>query len=254
MFCVLNVDRKERTLLERIFKFLYNDEYSLKTVPVFKGAPFYVLEVKTCKEVDWNKVIESAGKCSRRLILNGGIKIPNKKELGIFKSNLLYSKAFQSTVLSILKNNNINKNPQHIAICDKKALCTDFTLKLISYASKLTVVTENKEKYMKLCDKILEDTGLCVSLLSEFDSAKVKIDTTKNIMSIDTENGFLNVTKTENLIANEIYKKLIPEGVNEYDFYSALYELCGVFSLGECIFETITVNNEKKHIDTVTFS
>ncbi len=254
MFCVLNVDKKERTCLEKIFRFLYRDEYLLKTIPVFKGAPFYVLDIKCCSDIDWNRVIENAGKCSKRLVLNGNVKIPNKKEIGIFKSNLLYSKAFQNTILKILTNNNLNKNPQHIAICDKNATCMDFTQKLVKYSSKLTVVTENKEKYMKLCDKILEDTGLCISLLSEFDGAKIKIDTAKNIISINVQNEFLNITSAQNLMASEIYKKLIPNGVEEYSFYSALYELCGVFSLGECIFEVVTVNNEKKHIDTITFS
>ncbi len=254
MFCVLNVEQKERNLFEKIFRFLCHDEYELKTIPVFKGAPFYVLNVKTFKIIDWDKVVENTGKCSKRLIVNGNIKIPNKKELGIFKSNLLYNKVFQNTILQILANNKINKNPQHIVIYDKNAKCIDFTIKLVKYASKLTVVTENKDKYMKVCDDILEDTGLCISLLSEFNGGKIKIDTDRNVASIDTRDGFLNITNAENLMANDIYKKLILKGIDEYNFYSALYELCGVFSLGECIFEIITVNNEKKHIDTVTFS
>lgn len=254
MFCVLNIEKKKLTLLEKIFRFLAQDDYIIKTVPVFKGAPFYVLDAKICENIDWDKVIENTGKCSRRLILNNCIEIPEDKDIGVFKSNLLYNKVFQNTVLQILENNKYKKDLYHIAVCDKNADYADFTIHLSMYSSKLTVVTENKEKYMNLCDTILEKTGLCISLLSDFDNAKIKIDMGRNVMSIDTNNQFLNITNGENIIVDDIYKKLLPQNANEKDFYSALYELCGVFSLGECIFETVCVNNEKKLIKDIQFA
>ena len=251
MFCVLSVERKKLTLLEKIFKFLVHDEYSIKTIPVFKGAPFYVLEVKVSGDVDWYKIIENAGKCSKRLIVSGDIEIPDLNDLGVFKSSVLYNKVFQSTLLEILKN---NKSPQYISVLDKNAKNIDFVFKLSQYASRLTVVTENKQKYLNVCDKILNDTGLCISLHSNFDNARIKIDTGRNIMSIENKNEFLNISNGENILVNDVYKKLLPKGINEQDFYSALYEFCGVFSLGECIFETVCVNNEKKLIKDIQFA
>ena len=91
-------------------------------------------------------------------------------------------------------------------------------------------------------------------MLSDFDNAKIKIDMGRNVMSIDTNNQFLNITNGENIIVDDIYKKLLPKNANEKDFYSALYELCGVFSLGECIFENVTVNNEKKLVKDIHFA
>lgn len=254
MFCVLNIEKKKLTLLEKIFRFLAQDDYIIKTIPVFKGAPFYMLDVKICENIDWDKVIENTGKCSKRLLLNNCLEIPQDKGIGVFKSDILYNKVFHNTVLQIIKNNKRKKDLYHIAVYDKNADFIDFTTRLSMYSSKLTVVTENKEKYMNLCDTILEKTGLCISMLSDFDNAKIKIDTTRNVMSIDTNNQFLNITNGENIIVDDIYKKILPQNVNEQDFYSALYELCGVFSLGECIFENVMVNNEKKRTDTVTFS
>lgn len=254
MFCVLNIEKKKLTVLEKIFRFLAQDDYIVKTVPVFKGAPFYVLDVKICNNIDWDRVIENTGKCSKRLILNNNIEIPEDKGIGIFKSNILYNKVFQNTILQILENNRPKKDLYHIAVYDKNADFTDFALRLSKYSSKLTVVTENKEKYMNLCDDILEKTGLCISLLSDFDNAKIKIDTVKNVMSIDIRNQFLNITNGENIMVSDIYKKLLLQGIDEYDFYSALYELCGVFSLGECIFENVMVNNEKKLIKDIQFA
>ena len=251
MFCVLNIEKKKLTLLEKIFHFLAQDDYIIKTIPVFKGAPFYELDINYCENINWERVIENTGKCSKRLILKDSINIPENTGLGVFKSNLLYNKISQNTFLQIIKN---NKNLYHMAVCDKNADFTDFTMQLSRHSSKLTVVTENKEKYMKLCDNILENTGLCISLLSDFDNAKIKIDIGRNIMSVDTNNQFLNISNGENIIVNDIYKRLLPENVNEYDFYSALYELCGVFSLSECIFENVTVNNEKKLVKDIQFA
>lgn len=254
MFCVLNVEKKKLTFFEKIFKFLVQDDYIIKTVPVFKGAPFYMLDVYVRDNVDWEKIIECAGKCAKRLLINNKLEIPQLKELGVYKSNLLYNKAFQNTLLQIFKNNELGKNPQHIAVCDKNAKYTDFTEKLTPYASRLTVVTESKEKYLNLCDEILESTGLCISVLSTFDNAKIKIDIDRNIMTVDLKNVFLNICNAENLVVDDMYKKLLPVGVGEQDFYSALYELCGVFSLGECIFETVSANNEKKLIKDIQFA
>lgn len=251
MFCVLSVERKERTLLEKIFKFFVCDEYLIKTIPVFKGAPFYILEVKAYGDIDWYKIIENIGKCSKRLIVSSDITMPDLNELGTFKSSVLYNKVFQNTVLQILKN---NKLPQDISVLDKNAKNIDFILKLSQYASKLTVVTEDKQKYLNVCDEILNDTGLCISLRSNFDNVKIKIDAERNIMSIENESEFLNVSNGENILVDDIYKKLLPKGINEQDFYSALYELCGIFSLGECVFETVCVNNEKKLIKDIQFA
>lgn len=254
MFCILNTEKKKLTLLEKVFRFLAQDDYAIKTIPVFKGAPFYVLNVSFCENVDWDRVVENTGKCSQRLILNNNIEIPQNKGIGVYKSNLLYNKVFQNTALQIIKNNKRKKELYHIAVYDKNADFTDFTIRLSAFSSKLTVVTENKDKYMNLCDEILEKTGLCISLLSDFDNAKIKIDTLRNVMSIDANNQFINVINGENILVDDIYKKLLPENINEQDFYSALYELCGVFSLGECIFENVTVNNEKKLVKDIHFA
>lgn len=251
MFCVLRLLKRKRSILEKLFKFLAYDDYSVVSVPVFKGAPFYLLTVTLTQDVDWDKIIECTGKCSQRLLFSQEIQLPKNKQIGIFKSQLLYNKLFQNTILEIIRNSFNNSTGEHIAISDVSGNNKDFITRLIPYASRLTVVTSRKDTYIDLCDGILEKTGLCISLLSEFPDAKIKIDTDKNIVSINTNTDFLNISTGEGINADKLYKSILPEGVNEYDFYSALYELCGVFSLGECIFETVTVNNEKKLVKTL---
>lgn len=254
MFCVLKLLKRKMSILEKLFKFLSYDDYSLVSVPVFKGAPFYLLTVTLTQDVDWNKIIECAGKCSQRLLISQEIQLPQNNQIGTFESQLLYNKLFQNTILEIIKNNLSEGKGEHIAIIDANGSSKEFIKRLSPYASRLTVVTNRKDAYIDLCDEILEKTGLCISILSAFTDAEIKIDINKNIASIYTGKEIFNISTGEGINADKLYEDLLPEGINEYEFYSALYELCGVFSLGECIFETVTVNNEKKLVKHIEFT
>lgn len=50
------------------------------------------------------------------------------------------------------------------------------------------------------------------------------------------------------------YLHLLPKQVEKYQFASALYELCGVFSLGNSLYNSVIVNGEKKNIESIIFS
>lgn len=78
----------------------------------------------------------------------------------------------------------------------------------------------------------------------------------------DEENGI--ITYRENVIEigkdrndfnlAEHYSSLKPEKIEKYIFAAALYELCGVFAIGECRFDFVTVNGEKKNVRNVYFA
>ena len=67
-------------------------------------------------------------------------------------------------------------------------------------------------------------------------------------LDFENDNININISSGVDFSVPAIYENLLPEGICKYDFYSALYELCGVFSLGESVFDTIMVNNEKKRV------
>lgn len=50
------------------------------------------------------------------------------------------------------------------------------------------------------------------------------------------------------------YYSLKPEDIEKYKFAAALYEFCGVFSIGDCCFGNVIFNGEKKNIGNVYFS
>ncbi len=243
MFCVLNIEKRPDTLCEKLFGGFIKDEYNAKMVPVFKAAPFYTFNVKVGKRgVDWEKIIYTAGKCSRRLVLTNNTPLPERTEMSQFKSDMLYREMMCNTFIEILKKLNTQTS---IAVIDTDGKFAKFLYKVAPYASTLTVVTNSKEKYNRVCDNIQQNLGLCTVLQTSPAEAQVKIDINRSVMTVMGEKSCVNITEGCDFTVPEIYGKLLPDNTDKYTFYAALYELCGVFSLGECIFETITVNNEK---------
>lgn len=243
MFCVLNIEKRADTLREKLFGRFIKDEYNAKMVPVFKGAPFYVFNVNVGKRgVDWDKIIYTAGKCANRLVLTNNTELPPRNDMAEFKSNMMYRKMMGNTFARILKSFYTKKS---VALIDCDGDSADLLYKIAPCASTLTVITENKNNYEFVCNDIQEKTGLCIVVQSSFAEAEVKIDTNRSVMTINGEKSCVNITSGCDFTVPEIYEKLLPENTDKYIFYSALYELCGVFALGECIFETIIVNNEK---------
>ena len=51
----------------------------------------------------------------------------------------------------------------------------------------------------------------------------------------------------------DVYLSIKPEKVEKYRFAAALYELCGVFSLGSNHFNSVLVNGEKKSLENCDF-
>lgn len=252
MFCVLSVRERNRTLFERIFGRFLVDDFSVKTIPVYKGAPFFNLDITTSKnEIDWENVIFSVGKCASRLVLSGNVKLPDNMNIEVFKSNLLYNKMMKNTFLQILKNGNTLYD---ISIFDENAENSEFIKQVSNYASLLNICTHNKEKYKYICDEITEKTGLCPVLKNDFVDSTIKINTNALTMTFFKKEENINILSGADFQVPSVYENLLQDGVDKYDFYSALYELCGVFSLGEGIFSTITVNNEKKAVEEVYFS
>ncbi|MBQ4572423.1 MAG: hypothetical protein IJA80_04015 [Clostridia bacterium] len=255
MFCVLKINRRNQTLFEKLFGTFIKDEYNLSAIPVFKGAPFYLLDAYVGKKgIDWEKVLLCVGKCASRLVVNCEIEIPDNMNIGIYKSEKLYDKIMKNTFLDIVRNNTDKKNLLNISILDKEGKYTEFTETISSFSSSITIATDNKEKYSSVCEKIQKNTGMCPVLTSDFADKHVKINVDTNIMTIRAKDELINISSGENFSVPSIYKSLLPDGIPRYDFYSALYELCGVFSLGECVFDDLMVNNEKKRREDIHFS
>lgn len=243
MFCVLNIEKRPDTIRERLFGRFIKDEYEAKMIPVFKAAPFYIIDVKIGKRgVDWDRIVYCAGKCARRLVLTNHTELPPRNDMSEFKSNMLYREIMCNTFAEILKKFDDKKT---VSVIDNKGENANLLYKIAPFSSALTVVTNAKEKYTEICDNIQQNCGLCTVIQTSLAEAQVKIDTERCVMTVIGEKSCTNISDGGDFTVPEIYQKLLPDNADKYTFYAALYELCGVFSLGECVFDTITVNNKK---------
>ncbi len=255
MFCVLELNFRNQTFFEKMFGRFLKDEYTLSTIPVFKGAPFYLLNVCTGKRgVDWERVVLNVGKCASRLVVNCETEIPQNMNIGIYKSDKLYDKMMKNTFLYVLEKNIDKKNLSTISILDTEGKYVDFVQALTKYSSSMTITTNAKEKYYDVCEKITDNTGLCPVFAGEFVDSVVKINADENIMTVRQNRDVINISSGDDFVVPSMYENLLPGDISKYDFFSALYELCGVFSLSECIFNTLLVNNEKKNVNDIHFT
>ena len=250
MFCVVNISERKGTIKEKLFWRFIKDEYELKTIPVFKGAPFYRLDITVGKKgVDWEYVSYCIGKCAGRLIVNKTVSVPENFGLGRYDKRTLYSKMMQNTFVHILKQQ--NKIFEKLCFVDEKGNFSEFLDTFVPYFNRITVITENKDAYSDICDNILEETGLCVVVQSEYENAQVIIGCEKNTMQIKTRNNIYNISDGEEFFTPEIYEKLYDKTLDKLNFYSALYEFCGVFDLADLIFTSIQINTQKKETNAI---
>lgn len=253
MFCVVNINERKDTIKEKLFWRFIRDEYELKTIPVFKGAPFYRLDITVGKRgVDWEYIAYCTGKCAGRLIVNNAVNIPKNFGLGRYSNKALYNKMMQNTFAHILKQQ--KKIFENLCFVDESGEFQEYLHTYVPYFNKITVATKNKEAYFKTCDNILEDTGLCVTIQSEEETAQVVINCKENLMQVRIKNIVHNICNGEDFDVPKIYEKLYDETLDKLIFCSALYEFCGVFELADLIFTSIKVNTQKKGTNAVIFT
>lgn len=245
MFCFLKIVERENTLKEKLIGRFIKDKYELKTIPVFKGAPFYKLCVTVGKRgVDWQEVSRFVGKCANRLLVSDSVIIDKTWGVGKYNNPALYSKLIQNTFVTIIKQQ--KKRFETLCYIDERGIAPDNLFKLVPYFTHIVVVTDNKRKYEKVCAKILDDTGLCVTMQNKIVDSAVKIDADRNVMTIIDKSNVYNFSNGEEFKVPDVYEKLYDDSVDRLLFYSALYEFCGVFELADTSFDAITINGEKK--------
>ena len=254
MFCALRIYEKNKTIADKLFGFMLKNEYKVTTVPVYKAAPFFLLDVTVHKKYpDAENIISRVGKCALRLVTSSRDRLQGTDGIGFFDSNLLYDKVIKNTFIKILENN-FAMLPTDLCVIDTEGKNKDFVISVCKFAATLSVVTENKTDYLSVCDEITELTGICPVLKNKVENENIDLYTDENKITVINQDDRTDILKGDKIIMPDIYAKIIPEGVPELEFYSALYELCGVFALGDCVFEYITVNNEKKRVADVHFT
>ena len=255
MFCAALTERGKLSFPLNIFKSLTKDKYELKTVPVYRGAPFYLLKITLYRgqEPGGEEIVRLVGKCSKKL-LAGGIPLPQIKEIGFFNGDLLYRRLIENTFLEILKRNFNRREPYDLAIVDTDGRCTSFSLSCAPFCKSMTVITKRKEEYYLTVEEIKNRTGLCPSVQESAAFKSVTADLSGCELTVRGRGEPIIFKNGIGFEPAEVYSQLVPEGIDRFNFYSALYELCGVFELGNGIFTEIEANGKKMTVTDIGFS
>ena len=168
-----------------------------------------------------------------------------------FTSFALMRQMMRNYILDILKEADISPEKLRIAYYDPKAEYPLFVEDLITYTSRLTVVSNMPRFYENEADRIIEASGASVYVSSSVESL-YKSDIiicpsmiTDNIISAASALVFTVCRPTSAVNGNVIYKyntnwpenliKLVPSGIDRDYFMSALYVIEKQKKLGECI-------------------
>lgn len=255
MFCVLLLEKEKKTFLDRIIKSRLKDKHHFETVPVFKGAPFYKLTVTYKNEAPcWDEIYKITGRCSQKLVMNDNIILPRDARFGAFKGVEYHKLLMENMFLKIIIENCETIRNRGIVIIDKNGKKVDFIKKVALCVKKMTVVTQEKENYGKVIDEIIDETGLCISVQSKMEDDDICVDLDNCVMKIRLNSRTVVISKGDDIVVPPIYSELLPETIDKVDFYGALYELCGVFSLSECYFDSLYEKDKKIRWDQVPFT
>ena len=253
MFSVLLTYKEKKRFIDK-FKKNLDDKIYTTVVPVFKGAPFYIIKDFYKNSVpNWEKIIEISGRTSQRLIVENGVPLPKNNKIGAFCSDLLYGEILKNTFIKILENNYSKNNVFNIMILDKKGDNYIFAEKISKYANTLSIFSEKIENYEKSYNKIIGETGISL-FLNKDNNQNVKIDLDKNEMVLKGEWGTYKICNGTDFSVPKIYENIVPQNIDKLIFYSALYELCGVTELRNTYFKNVEIEGEKILTEKVCFT
>lgn len=237
MFAVITVEKenKKSGLLKR-----KKSRTESNSVAVIGGAPFRDIKIFVGKKgIDWKSVERAAGCALKSVIVQNGLELPENTSLKKFIPDTLPLLLMLNTAAKhIDKGENAKKRT--LLIMDENAVLPQYIERIVFCAYKIKIVTDYPEKYYSVCSYLLENYGVSPVICSSLNENE-KAD----ICIAEKESVFAKINFTADKIGSQgfaikmpdEYKKLCPEGVDEFLFLCAMFECGGVSALGNLCLE-----------------
>ncbi|MPM87146.1 hypothetical protein SDC9_134240 [bioreactor metagenome] len=251
MFIVADVVKEKKSLSKILLKkSMPNCE--LDYIAVNGGAPFMHLTIKETKSgIDWDEVKFRTGLCSKYLLIDEKISLPENIGIGRYVPLLLPMLCLFNNLKSIVSK--LDNKKTEIVIYDDVGIFVHKVENLFSVVSNITVVTQN-DYYDELQQDLLKSIG--ASLVVTHDaidlSDKIVISPiyTKSmkdalaVFSFKSDCDYPNLICGDTIPLEEKHLKSKPENINNDIFASALYEFSAIHTLDNNCFEHLYVGNE----------
>ncbi len=201
--------------------------------PVKGAAPYKVINVTPGKKgIDWKTVCLAAGCSCRSMLLPESVEVPLSVPIVRFEPQVMPLLIALNTAISLSDKKDAHKCS--LLVCDSRAVLADYLPRAVPYASKITVVTECPEMYLKCAAEIMEDFGAVIKICSQADSSAVY-----DIAVSDGEKINAAVCVTADDIKSDAdkinfpdeYVRMCPPQIDIFSFICALFECSGVTKL-----------------------
>lgn len=228
MFSVLNVIQPKKSLFGK-----RKCTVEMLLSPVRSAAPYKVINVTPGKKgIDWRMVAQAAGASGKSILVPDGVQIPHGIGIERFVPRILPSVILLNTVAAMAS----EKLNRSILIVDRCGLLADYVKRVVPSASKITVVTDEPERYIEASVEIMEEYGASIRVCSEtgddesFDIAVSDEEVNGAALCLSPADVCKNTCINEKI---QEYSRLCDNSIDPFLFVSALFECSGLQTLGE---------------------
>ncbi len=254
MFAVVEFFEGDINFRGKIFDFFSAPSVVSIRHEVPEGLPFFTVKIKKHRgQYPFSYAAQVMGNIANRVIFRKGETIPEGCPLGIFAGKKLQGQMLMNTAADYIGSLRLDSTRQSILIVDRKADFIDRIEQFLSCSSQISVITDRVEDYEWCRHRLMDKYGVCLHICGAFTAAMkdctfvvspsvAEVPAFYGGTLISTEKK--TATLGRSLVCDGItlpaeYGEIIPEGIEESLFASALYELCGVKSLGDLTFNSI---------------
>lgn len=201
--------------------------------PVKSAAPFKVINAECGRKgIDWHTVAAAAGCSARSMLVPEGLTVPPYSSIKLFEPEVLPLLIMLNTAVIHLKRGEAAKNK--LVIIDRNAVLPDYIERVVMHAARITVVTDQPEKYYPCMADLMEKCGAGIRVCNQPDS-KIKFDVAITFDEAVNARICLDASKlsADDIAIPEECIRMCPDKIDRFSFVCALFECSGLLKLGE---------------------
>jgi hypothetical protein len=256
----MDITQRKRRLFHK------NPPYSASRTVIPKTAVFETLTVyRYGRKVDWAAVRRHLKSFSKAVILAQNCEPDAGSGIFEFRSDRLLALMLINTAGKILSLSQTQARHISLVIADRTGEYSAFVSGLVGYAGRITVFTENTQRYSYFASEMLDTFGAVITVTCQPpDLARSDIfinlsQSGEKPLSVTLCGGTKQlrqgrITCPENLA---LYK---PKNAETYSYLSALYSLCSVSEPAKLCFDSMIIGSREislqsaaKMLDTERF-
>ncbi len=179
------------------------------------------------------------------VILSDNLKGYEFKNLKVYNNDSFMKSIAKYTFKNIIRLSKITPNKLCVCICDKYFEFSELVYSLANQVSVLKIITDEKQKYQDLSNKIYDEFGMELILTEQADTADLGIDFNCDNPKIwfNSPDNYAELTKKCVKIGAGL-KGYVPKGISECDFAGILQEYKD-FKRLKLLHADVMVKNEK---------